>query len=53
MTHDSPVPTQRMFGSLSATAMAPIAATGWSSKIGTNVWPPSVDFHTPPDAEPR
>ena len=27
--------------------------TGWSSKIGTNVCPASVDFHTPPDAEPR
>jgi hypothetical protein len=42
-----------MFGSVSATAIEPMAATGWSSKIGTNVAPASVDFHTPPDAEPR
>jgi hypothetical protein len=33
--------------------MDPIAATGWSSKIGMNVVPPSVDFQTPPDADPR
>jgi hypothetical protein len=45
MTHDSPVPTQTMFGSLPATAIAPIAATGWSSKTGTKVAPLSVDFH--------
>ena len=52
MTHDSPVPTHTVFGSLSATAIAPIAATGCSSKIGTKVTPLSVDFQTPPDADP-
>src|SRR6516164_9215419 len=53
ITHGSPVPTHTVFGSVGATAMDPIAATGWSSKIGMNVVPPSVDFQTPPEAEPR
>ena len=34
-------------------ARDPIDATGWSSKIDFHVTPPSVDFHTPPDAAPR
>jgi hypothetical protein len=46
------VPTQTVLGSLGATAIEPIAATAWSSKIGTKDWPPSIDFHKPPEAEP-
>src|SRR5574341_111549 len=40
------------FGLLGASAMSPIDATGWSSKIGLNVSPASSVFHTPPEAEP-
>src|SRR5438105_7829492 len=37
-----------MLGSDGATARAPIEPVGWSSKIGVQVWPKSVVFHTPP-----
>ena len=30
--------------------MSPIEETGWSSKMGLNVTPPSSVFQTPPDA---
>ena len=33
-----------------ATASEPIEEIGWSSKIGFQVMPPSVDFQTPPAA---
>src|SRR5262245_46540661 len=33
-----------------ATAMDPIDAMGWSSKIDFQLWPASVDFQTPPEA---
>ena len=52
MTHASPVPAQTVLGSLGATASAPIAATGWSSKTGAQRLPPSVDFQMPPEAAP-
>ena len=39
-------------GLLFLCATAPIAATGWSSKIGRQVAPPSSDRHTPPVAAP-
>ena len=48
----SPVPTQTTFGSDGARAMAPIDWAGWSSKIGFQCVPPSVDFQTPPEAAP-
>ena len=48
----SPVPAQTIFGSDSATARAPIACTGWWSKIGVNVWPLSLVFQMPPEAAP-
>ena len=38
------------FGSDGATAIEPIDEIGWSSKIGFQVAPPSLDFQTPPDA---
>jgi hypothetical protein len=41
-----------MLGLLSATASDPIACDDWPSKVGFHVEPPSVDFHTPPDAAP-
>jgi len=50
--HDSPVPAQTMLGSEGATAMSPIELTGWSSKIGSQLMPPSVVLKMPPDAEP-
>jgi hypothetical protein len=37
---------------LGATASAPIACVVWSSMVGFQVPPPSVDFHTPPEAAP-
>src|SRR6185437_11974894 len=49
----SPVPTHTVSGSAGATAMAPMADVSCSSKIGLKVCPPSVDFHKPPEAEPR
>ena len=33
-------------------AIAPIEWTGWSSKIGSQLMPPFVVFHTPPLAPP-
>jgi hypothetical protein len=35
-----------------ATAIAPIDAIGCESKIGNQVRPPFVVFHTPPPTEP-
>src|ERR1700761_6905066 len=49
---DSPVPTQMFWWLEGSTAMAPIDCTGWSSNTGLNVVAPSVDFQTPPLAEP-
>ena len=48
----SPVPAQTMFGLVGATASAPIACDVSLSNVGFQVAPPSVDFHTPPDAAP-
>ncbi|MBK9967501.1 MAG: hypothetical protein IPP07_22565 [Holophagales bacterium] len=48
----SPVPTQTTSGVRGSTATAPIAWTGCSSKTGSNVRPPFVDFQTPPVAAP-
>ncbi|NIU63572.1 MAG: hypothetical protein GWN66_23920 [Pseudomonas stutzeri] len=48
----SPVPTQTMSGLAWNTATAPMAWTGWSSKIGSKVRPPFTDFQTPPVAAP-
>ncbi len=50
--HASPVPAQTTFGSEGATARAPIAATGMLSDTGCHRRPPSVVFHTPPEAAP-
>ena len=50
--HPSPVPAHTTFVLLCATASAPMACTGWLSKMGRKVVPPSVVFQTPPDAEP-
>src|SRR5215471_19145664 len=49
---DSPVPTQMVLAFCGSIAMAPIDCTGCLSKTGLNVVPPSIDFHTPPDAAP-
>src|SRR5215472_2639774 len=49
---DSPVPTHTTLRSLGSSATAPMDCTGWRSKTGLKVVPESVDFHTPPDAEP-
>src|SRR5215468_3374307 len=49
---DSPVPTQTTWGLLGSSATAPMDWTGWRSNTGLNVVPESVDFHTPPEAEP-
>ena len=43
----SPVPNQRMLGFPGKMAMSPPVLTGWSSKIGCQVMPRFVDFHTP------
>src|SRR5438874_840218 len=48
----SPVPAHTMSGLDGASASDPIAMTGWLSKIGVKVLPPSVDFQMPPDAAP-
>src|SRR6266545_2600998 len=48
----SPVPTQTTSELLGSMARAPIDATGWSSKTGSQVRPPLTDFQTPPLAEP-
>src|SRR6185369_4823593 len=50
--HDSPVPTQTFWWFEGSTAMAPIDCTGWSSNTGLKVVAPSLDFQTPPLAEP-
>ena len=47
IAHASPVPAHTIFGSDGATASAPMAATGSSSKIGAQRLPPSRRF---PDA---
>src|ERR1044071_2316296 len=49
---DSPVPTQMVLEFCGSNAMAPIDWTGCLSKTGLKVVPPSVDFHTPPEAAP-
>jgi hypothetical protein len=41
-----------MLGLDGATATAPIDATGTASKIGFQIMPPSVVFHTPPPGVP-
>src|SRR6185312_8483371 len=48
----SPVPTQTMFGSLWATASAPMDSTPALSNTGSQVTPPLVVFHTPPLRSP-
>ena len=51
--HTSPVPTQTVLsGSDGSTVTTPI---DWQylSKIEVKFTPPSIDFHTPPPAEPR
>ena len=48
----SPVPAYTTSESEGATAKAPIACTGLSSKIGFQAIPPSVDFQIPPVAAP-
>lgn len=50
--HASPVPAQTMFGLLCETASAPMACAVSLSNVGFQVAPPSVVFHTPPDAAP-
>src|SRR5512142_3271721 len=52
IAHASPVPAHTTLGFDGATASAPMACTSALSNTGTNRCPPSVDFHTPPDAEP-
>ena len=52
MAHASPVPAQTTLASDGATASAPMAATGMESETGVHRMPPSVVFHTPPDAAP-
>ncbi len=48
----SPVPTQTMFGSDSATARSPIESVGMSSKMGSQVVPAFTVLKTPPVAAP-
>src|SRR6185295_8317123 len=48
----SPVPTQTTEEFVGSIATAPIEATGWSSKTGSQVRPALTDFQTPPVAEP-
>jgi hypothetical protein len=50
--HPSPVPAQTTSGLLCETASAPIAWDDSLSNVGFHVVPPSLDFHTPPDAAP-
>src|SRR3954470_9534433 len=50
--YGSPVPAYTTFGSLGATAMDPTDCTGCASKSDVQWMPPSVDFHSPPDAAP-
>src|SRR5256885_13228416 len=49
-THGSPVPTQTTFGSEGAIATPPIDCEVCPSKIDSQYTPPSVVFHSPPDA---
>ena len=49
----SPLPTYTVFGSLGATATAPIDATGCESMIGAQVRPALPLFHTPPPTAPK
>ena len=49
----SPVPTHTTLASEGAIAMEPIEATDWSSKMGSQWWPPSVERKTPPEAAPK
>src|SRR6185436_10571615 len=51
-TLPSPVPTHTISGLAWKIATAPIAATGWSSKMGVKLSPPFVDFQSPPVAAP-
>src|SRR6266540_4651683 len=48
----SPVPIHTRLGFEGASAIAPIEAVGWSSKIASHELPPSVVFHTPPPHDP-
>src|SRR5258708_3491344 len=48
----SPVPAYTVLGLFGSTAMAPTAKEGCESVSGTQLWPPSVVFHTPPPAVP-
>src|ERR1041384_4707545 len=50
--HDSPVPTQTVFGFFGSMAIAPMDCTGCLSKTGFDVVPPLTDFQTPPLAAP-
>ena len=50
--HDSPLPTHTFRSFEGSMVTAPIDCTGFLSKTGLNVVPPSSDFHTPPDAAP-
>jgi hypothetical protein len=50
-THDSPVPTQTVFGFFGSIRMSPIDGL-YLSNTGLNLTPPSSDFHTPPAAAP-
>src|ERR1700722_5104377 len=50
--HDSPVPTQIVFGSCGSMAIAPIDCDVCLSNTGFNVVPPFTDFQTPPLAAP-
>jgi hypothetical protein len=48
----SPVPAQTTLGSDGATAREPIEDAGVSSKIGSQVAPPSALLKMPPEAAP-
>src|SRR5947209_9778128 len=50
--HDSPEPTQTVFGFFGSMAIAPIDCTGCLSNTGLKVVPPLTDFQTPPLAAP-
>src|ERR1700722_1372494 len=50
--HDSPVPTQIVFGACGSIAIAPIDCDVCLSNTGLNVVPPFTDFQTPPLAAP-
>jgi hypothetical protein len=49
----SPLPTYIVAGSLGATAIAPIEATGAASMTGVHERPAFPLFHTPPPTAPR